>query len=28
LLPQPENMVEPLHGTTACRPLFESLLAA
>jgi hypothetical protein len=23
-----ENMIEPLHGKTDCRPLFESLLAA
>jgi phosphoribosylformylglycinamidine synthase I len=28
MMPHPENMVEPLHGSTACRPLFESLLAA
>jgi phosphoribosylformylglycinamidine synthase len=28
MMPHPENMVEPLHGSDACRPLFESLLAA
>jgi phosphoribosylformylglycinamidine synthase I len=28
MMPHPENMVEPLHGHTDCRPLFESLLAA
>jgi phosphoribosylformylglycinamidine synthase subunit PurQ / glutaminase len=28
LMPHPENMIEPLHGSTDCRPLFESLLAA
>ena len=28
MMPHPENMVEPLHGATDCRPLFESLLAA
>ena len=28
MMPHPENMVEPLHGSTDCRPLFESLLAA
>ena len=28
MMPHPENMVEPLHGKTDCRPLFESLLAA
>lgn len=28
MMPHPENMVEPLHGNTDCRPLFESLLAA
>jgi phosphoribosylformylglycinamidine synthase len=28
MMPHPENMVEPLHGRTDCRPLFESLLAA
>jgi phosphoribosylformylglycinamidine synthase len=28
MMPHPENMVEPLHGSAACRPLFESLLAA
>jgi phosphoribosylformylglycinamidine synthase subunit PurQ / glutaminase len=28
MMPHPENMIEPLHGSTACRPLFESLLAA
>jgi phosphoribosylformylglycinamidine synthase len=27
MMPHPENMVEPLHGRTDCRPLFESLLA-
>ena len=26
--PPPENLIEPLHGKTDCRPLFESLLAA
>ena len=24
----PENLIEPLHGATDCRPLFESLIAA
>ena len=28
LMPHPENMIEPLHGATDCRPLFESLKAA
>jgi phosphoribosylformylglycinamidine synthase len=28
MMPHPENMIEPLHGSTDCRPLFESLLAA
>jgi phosphoribosylformylglycinamidine synthase len=28
LMPHPENMIEPLHGATDCRPLFESLVAA
>ncbi len=28
MMPHPENMIEPLHGSSACRPLFESLLAA
>jgi len=28
MMPHPENMIEPLHGSTACRPLFESLLEA
>lgn len=28
LMPHPENMIEPLHGATDCRPLFESLRAA
>jgi phosphoribosylformylglycinamidine synthase len=28
MMPHPENMVETLHGSDACRPLFESLLAA
>ena len=28
MMPHPENMIEPLHGRTGCRPLFESLLAA
>jgi phosphoribosylformylglycinamidine synthase subunit PurQ / glutaminase len=27
MMPHPENMIEPLHGKTDCRPLFESLLA-
>ncbi|MGE0213232.1 MAG: phosphoribosylformylglycinamidine synthase subunit PurQ [Parvibaculaceae bacterium] len=27
LMPHPENMVEPLHGATDCRPLFDSLAA-
>ena len=27
LMPHPENMVEPLHGATDCRPLFEALAA-
>jgi phosphoribosylformylglycinamidine synthase I len=28
MMPHPENMIEPLHGKTDCRPMFESLLAA
>jgi phosphoribosylformylglycinamidine synthase len=28
MMPHPANMIEPLHGKTDCRPLFESLLAA
>jgi phosphoribosylformylglycinamidine synthase I len=28
MMPHPENMIEPLHGSTDCRPLFESLLEA
>ncbi|WP_137390515.1 phosphoribosylformylglycinamidine synthase subunit PurQ [Rhodoligotrophos defluvii] len=28
LMPHPENFIEPLHGGTDCRPLFESLLDA
>ncbi|CAN5304153.1 phosphoribosylformylglycinamidine synthase subunit PurQ [soil metagenome] len=28
MMPHPENMIEPLHGSADCRPLFESLLAA
>lgn len=28
LMPHPENMIEALHGSTGCKPLFESLLAA
>lgn len=28
MMPHPENMIEPLHGASDCRPLFESLLAA
>lgn len=28
MMPHPENMIEPLHGNTDCRPLFESLLQA
>ena len=28
MMPHPENMIEPLHGRTDCRPLFESLLEA
>ena len=28
MMPHPENIIEPLHGKTDCRPLFESLLAA
>jgi phosphoribosylformylglycinamidine synthase I len=28
MMPHPENMIEPLHGKTDCRPLFESLAAA
>ncbi len=27
LMPHPENMIEPLHGSTDCRPLFDSLAA-
>lgn len=26
MMPHPENMIEPLHGGTDCRPLFEGLL--
>lgn len=28
MMPHPENFVEPLHGGTDCRPLFESAMAA
>ena len=28
MMPHPENMIEPLHGNTDCKALFESLLAA
>jgi phosphoribosylformylglycinamidine synthase len=28
MMPHPENMIEPLHGATDCRALFESLLEA
>ncbi|WP_144293599.1 phosphoribosylformylglycinamidine synthase subunit PurQ [Rhodoligotrophos appendicifer] len=28
LMPHPENFIEPLHGGSDCRPLFESLLQA
>ncbi len=28
MMPHPENLVEPLHGGTDCRGLFESILAA
>lgn len=28
MMPHPEDLVEPLHGGTDCRALFESLLAA
>jgi phosphoribosylformylglycinamidine synthase len=28
MMPHPENMIEPLHGNTDCRPLFEALLKA
>ncbi len=28
MMPHPENMIEPLHGSTDCLPLFQSLLAA
>jgi phosphoribosylformylglycinamidine synthase subunit PurQ / glutaminase len=28
LMPHPENMIEPLHGSTDCRALFESLKVA
>jgi phosphoribosylformylglycinamidine synthase len=28
LMPHPENMIEPMHGATDCRPLFESLQVA
>lgn len=28
LMPHPENMIEPLHGGSDCRPLFEGLAAA
>ncbi|MBB5754538.1 phosphoribosylformylglycinamidine synthase subunit PurQ [Prosthecomicrobium pneumaticum] len=26
MMPHPENLIEPLHGGTDCRPLFESLV--
>lgn len=28
MMPHPENMIEPLHGNTDCRPLFEALAKA
>ena len=28
MMPHPENMIEPVHGSTDCRPLFQSLLEA
>lgn len=28
LMPHPEDMIEPLHGSSDCRPLFESLVEA
>ena len=27
MMPHPENMIEPLHGRTDCKPLFESIAA-
>lgn len=27
MMPHPENMIEPLHGSLDCRPLFESIAA-
>lgn len=27
MMPHPENMIEPLHGKTDCRPFFESIAA-
>ena len=27
MMPHPENMIEPLHGSEDCKPLFESLAA-
>ena len=27
MMPHPENMIEPLHGSTDCRALFEGLAA-
>ena len=27
MMPHPENMIEPLHGSQDCKPLFESLAA-
>ncbi len=27
MMPHPENMIEPLHGSVDCKPLFESLAA-
>ena len=28
MMPHPENMIEPLHGNTDCKPLFDGLIAA
>jgi phosphoribosylformylglycinamidine synthase len=28
MMPHPENMIEPLHGNTDCKPLFDGLMAA
>jgi len=27
MMPHPENMIEPLHGRTDCRPFFKGIAA-